>query len=460
MRHKKFHGISFILYTLLQTRRSTMKKKTHDILEKLRILIQNKDFKIRHSSKAKDFTRKLLVNFRFLVTFILNLVRRSLQSELNNFSKIIDERSISKQTFSAARKKLLPSAFLELNTLLINEFYSDNEFQKFYDYRLIVVDGSTLQLPEGDSIEEKYGTCSNQMGSNMSMARISHAYDPLNGLTLNAIMSPYAISEQAMILDHITTIRSFNETRDLYLLDRAYPSIALIFFLVINNKDFVMRCGLGWISVIKEILNGGKNDEIVEIHPRMLKGDKRKDFQRLFPNICPKTRVKIRVLIVELSTGEKEILITSLCNQQELKHSMFKDLYHLRWGGEENYKFHKMRIEVENFSGKSPHAIEQDFHATVLTANVRALLGAEAQEELEQLYPKKELKYTYKINKNISLSILKDEIVKALLDPTIDLKVFCERLKQTMKKSTIPVRLGRSLSRTKKNRRKFPMNSR
>jgi hypothetical protein len=32
-----------------------------------------------------------------------------LQSELNSFSKIINARSISKQAFSAARKKLLPT---------------------------------------------------------------------------------------------------------------------------------------------------------------------------------------------------------------------------------------------------------------------------------------------------------------------------------------------------------------
>jgi Transposase DDE domain len=437
-----------------------MKKKTHDILEKLRGLIQNEDFKKAHSVKQQDFSRNCLINFEFLVIFILNLIRRSLQSELNSFSKIIDARPISKQAFSAARKKLQPSVFLELNKHLIAEYYTDNEFQTFYGYRLLVVDGTTLQLPEGDSISEKYGGCSNQKGRNMSMARVSHAFDPFNALTLNAIMSPYAVSEQAMIFDHIRTLLPLNNVKDLYLLDRGYPSITLIFFLIANNKDFVMRSGLGWLSAVKQVLTSGKNDQIIEICPRMLIGDKRKEFQKLLPDVCLKKRIKIRVLIIELCTGEKEILVTSLLGQQEFNHSIFKGLYHLRWDGEENYKFHKVRIEIENFSGKSPLAIEQDFHATVFTANIRALLAEEAQGELEEL-PQKQLKYDYKINKNISLSILKDEIVKVLFNPTSDLQTFCENLKREMKKSTVPIRPERSLKhKTKYGGRKYHMNAR
>jgi len=146
-------------------------------------------------------------------------MRKSLQVELNNFGKFMQLPLISKQVFSAARKKLLPAAFIELNKTLIQEFYYDNEFKKFLGYRLIVVDGSTLQLPEGDSIKEKYGTCSNQK-EGMSMARISHAYDPLNGITLNAIMEPYKTSEREIVFDHILNIPHSSNSEDLYLFDR------------------------------------------------------------------------------------------------------------------------------------------------------------------------------------------------------------------------------------------------
>ena len=147
----------------------------------------SEEFKTRFRKRSQDFTRSCLLTFPILVAFILNLIRRSLQVELNAFTKILPSRSISKQTFSVARLKLHPEAFIELNKTLINEFYTDNEFKTFFDRRIIAVDGSTLQLPEGEDIVVKYGVCVNQTTS-VPMARVSYAYDALNGLTFDAII--------------------------------------------------------------------------------------------------------------------------------------------------------------------------------------------------------------------------------------------------------------------------------
>lgn len=438
-----------------------MKKKSHEILEQTRQHILSENFKNTYRAAEHDFSRNYLVTFPFLIIFILNLVRKSLQSELNSFIKILSLPSVSKQVFSAARKKILPTAFVDLNHKLVNEFYTDNEFSTFHGYRLIVVDGSTLQLPESSSIRESYGACSNQNPhNNMCMARTSHAYDPLSGITLDGLMRPYADCERRMIFDHILNIQPSNCAHDLYLLDRGYPSITLIFFLMQHGINFVMRCSTAWLSLVNDVLKSGKKDAIIEICPRMLVGQKRRDFEKRLPGVCLKSRVKIRVLVIKLSTGEEEVLITSLINKDEYKYKMFQGLYHLRWGGEENYKFHKVRVEIENFSGKTCRAIEQDFNATIFTANVRALIAQEAQEELDQVHPKDRLKYNYKINKNISIGILKDEIAEYFSNPDMDLYKFCTSLKQDMKKSVVPIRPGRSYRRIRKYNHKFPMNRR
>ena len=447
-----------VLHTTVNPKRSTMKKKTHEILEEIRTLILSENFKTAYRSTNKDFIRDCLITFPILILVILNLMRRSLQSELNNLVKVIYVPIISKQAFSAARKKLLPEAFIELNKKLIQEFYCDNEFKQFLGYRLIAVDGSTLQLPEGASIRDRYGACSNKK-EGMNMARISHAYDPLNGITLDAIMSAYAVPERTIAFDHILKIPPSNCAKDLYLFDRGYPSITFIFFLLIHKKDFVMRCSTAWLALVKHVLESGKRDVNIEINPWMLSGKKRKEFKIKLPGVCLKSFIKVRVLIIDLSTGEKEILITSLLDKNTYPYGIFKELYNLRWGGEENYKFHKVRIEIENFSGKTPHAIEQDFHATVFTGNVNALLTEEAEAEEEQTYRGK-YKYDYKINKNISISTLKDSIIGVLFDPKRDLKVFCEQTKTLMKKSTIPIRPGRKFARIRKSNRKYPTNRR
>ncbi len=91
---------------------------------------------------------------------------------------------------------------------------------------------------------------------------------------------------------------------------------------------------------------------------------------------------------------------------------------------------------------------------------MRALLAREAEEELQAQNPEKTLKYEYKINKNVSAAVLKDEIIKILLNPDADLESFCDRLKMQMKRSMVPIRPGRNYARCKKRNQKHPMNSR
>ena len=75
--------------------------------------------------------------------------------------------------------------------------------------------------------------------------------------------------------------------------------------------------------------------------------------------------LKLRLIRVELDTGETEVLITSLIDKKALPCELFRKLYHLRWPVEEDYKKMKSWIEVENFSGKSVESVHQDFYAKV-----------------------------------------------------------------------------------------------
>src|ERR1700727_3056764 len=102
---------------------------------------------------------------------------------------------------------------------------------------------------------------------------------------------------------HILEISPSKDTEDLYLFDRGYPFITLIFFLLFHKKNFVMRCSTAWLAAVNQVLKSGKRDVIIEINPRMLFGEKRKDFQKRLPNVCLKSFIKIRVLVIDLSTG-------------------------------------------------------------------------------------------------------------------------------------------------------------
>jgi hypothetical protein len=173
----------------------------------------------------------------------------------------------------------------------------------------------------------------------------------------------------------------------------------------------------------------------------------------------------IRVLVITLKTGEKEILLTSLIDKEQYPYIIFRELYFKRWGTEENYKFHKLQLEIENFSGKSCFAVEQDFHATILAANARALLAWEAAKEIistkESITTVDTKKYIYEINKNVSMEQLKNEFVAVLLDQVADIEEFCIKVKRTMKRNLVPIRPGRQFKRIRKHpHRKYHMNLR
>ena len=138
--------------------------------------------------------------------------------------------------------------------------------------------------------------------------------------------------------------------------------------------------------------------------------------------------------------------MTSLLDDQLYPPSLFKDLYHQRWGIEENYKIMKSRIEMENFTGKSVHSIYQDFHARIVSMNLAAIVGQPAQEQLDQ-EPFRKKKNHYQVNFTFALSCLKNNLVRLFLSNTPE--ELLQKLFFHFCKNPEPIRPGRSFPRKK-----------
>jgi len=130
--------------------------------------------------------------------------------------------------------------------------------------------------------------------------------------------------------------------------------------------------------------------------------------------------------------------------------ALFKELYHQRWPVEEDYKVIKLRVEVENWSGKSTLAVQQDFYATLFTTNLTVILTQPAQTQVTQQSQTK--CYAYRVNCAYALAILKDTVVLLLQRSLIS--DLLEALWQAMIHTTEPVRPGRKFPRRKGARRK------
>ena len=139
--------------------------------------------------------------------------------------------------------------------------------------------------------------------------------------------------------------------------------------------------------------------------------------------------IALRFICIELDTGEKEVLITSLIDDHLYSYEVFSDLYQLRWQVEESYKTMKSRLEIENFSGKSCLAIAQDFYAKIFSCNLTSILVSSADEIVEKICKKRKRKYkpnfTQALNRMKNSVVLlfcrEEEIAKGYLNEIIEL---------------------------------------
>ena len=419
------------------------------LFEKLKSRLLSTDFRELYRQKAKDFTRIRCLSFVVIVISLLNLLKRSQQDELDEFFKLLQgaevaERVVTKSALTQARKKLKFEAFIDLNQVQINYFYQSLQPQTWQGRRLVAVDGSTIQVPNTAENLAHFGAWQPAKGGPCPMARVSQLFDPLNTLTLDALIAPKAMGERELAAAHFAYLR----LGDLVILDRGYPAFWLFALILKHQAHFCARMKLSGWNVVKRFVASGLSEQTVVIQPTYLASQDCRDHQL---STQPLT---IRLIRIALADGEVEVLATSLLDSQTDPISIFKELYHLRWPVEEQYKVIKSRIEVENFSGISTLAVYQDFHAKVFTANLTAILTRPAQAVVTQTNAEK--KYRYQINLTNALSKMKDTVV--LLFQRSNILSLLRDLWQLLIKTTEPIRPDRSYPRIMRVKpKKFPM---
>jgi len=389
-----------------------------------------------------DFSRKRKQSFSGAILFMINIVTKSLSIEIenfvsycNNFCSIDPIHLFTKSAFVQYRKKINPKVFRHLSNIIIDEFYTENELSvKLWNgFRLLAVDGSRLTLPRTDELKSYYGETKNQNESGAIQARVSVLYDVLNDYVLDGIMTPLKIGENKLAIDHLKKCAE----NDLVIYDRGYPGFPLIYELNKKKVDFVIRTKISFNNLTQSFFESGISSKIVEI-----KSGKKKKFSGL--EYTKKSKVKVRLVRVELGNGNIEILITSLLDEVLYKDVVFKDLYFQRWKVETFYDELKNKLKIEYFSGYSRQSILQDFEASLFISNVQSLIVGELNDEIQ--LDKKDRKYQYKINTALSYGLLKNNVISIFCNQKESEKLVDE-LKKVFKKYLIPIRPNRQESR-------------
>ncbi len=368
---------------------------------------------------------------------LLNQLKGSLQDELDRFFCIIGlaqlgQRTVTAAALSKARKKLKASAFIELNEKSLNIFYEEFPIQtRWHGFRLLGVDGSKVELPCDPSIEEKFGL---NESSGRPMGLLSTLYDLNQRLWLHAELASPKVGERELGIEHLKKTRE----DDLILYDRGYP--AFWFFALHRqlNRNFCMRLQRSLFKETDDFFDSEETDKIVEIKP-----SKKRRGQCRLHNVSFSPMI-LRLIKVELSSGEIEVLATSLLDDERYPTEIFAELYHKRWGHEEGYKHLKIHAELQNWTGRQLHTVFQDVHAKLLTLNLVAIQETVAQISVDQ--KTKDRKYRYQVNHAQALSRMKDTIVRILSAMTSSFSLL-QRLTDAMADNINAIREGRKYER-------------
>lgn len=386
---------------------------------------------------------------------------RALQRELDSFfTKLSNSeftiREATKGAFTQARAKMNDWGFARLNQVVCDSFYESCDHLTWKNHRLTAVDGSTLLLPNHESVREEFGVCN--FGPNTdsvrSMATASMLYDVLNQVTLDARLAPFknkngkASGERALLEEHINSM----EKDDLLLLDRGYPSFLIFFLLAANGVHFCARMKTGWWKEVRNFVESGEKERIV--HFTLPKSQRAK--LKGFPTWSDK-KLACRLLRIQLDTGEIEVLCTSLTDMETYPHSEFKELYHLRWNEEEAYKLLKTRIELEDFSGKTANAVKQDFQAKILLLTLTAVYAHPVEERVKaEFRAEGNRKHAQKINRTNAISMTKDILIGILINKKIDLAL--QAFDKVVYSTREIIRPDRKFERKKIQKKPYSMN--
>ncbi|MEQ6390943.1 IS4 family transposase [Bacillaceae bacterium S4-13-58] len=387
-------------------------------------------FMCESRSKASYFTRegRNKLTFSSTILFMLNFVKNSFQIELDDYFELLGKntKSISKQAFSEARKKIKPDAFIHLFDTIVDWYYKENPWNKFMGFRLFAIDGSILELNNSKRLRDAFDV---SKGSSIELARAmaSCIYDIENNLIVKAIITKCTDSERTIAIKLMDSFKEHRTENDLFLFDRGYPSLDFFAYLLESKVKFVVRTPA---NNYKSSIQALVPDQIINL--------KRKG-----------GIMQLRAIRFTLPSGEEELLITNIFDEtfgiQE-----FKTLYFKRWGIETKYDELKNKLQLQKFTGDTPLSVEQDFYATMFLSNMASLIKHEADEIIAKDQEGKDLKYVYTTNNNVLIGKLKTKLVRILLEesPRRRNKLYKKMLDEAQRCRT-PIRPGRSFKRVR-----------
>jgi hypothetical protein len=363
----------------------------------------------------------------------------------------------SVSAFSQQRSKLDCLFFQLWNEVLHRSFYyyGAGHIKRWMGYRIIAADGTAISLLSTKTLSGYFGGQSNPQGSFTGAKALLH-YDVLNKLFIHAHFAPYRTGELTMAYPAIDKLQA--DTITIY--DRNFCNYKMVALhrWAEEERRFVIRGKESHKFIAAFIKSGLQSQEVYMLpSPSAIKGLKKNGF-----TITGKTKLKVRLVRVDLLNGNIEVLLTNLWESEGYGSELFKDLYFMRWSIETGISVLKNLLELESFSGLTVQSVKQDFYATIFTANLASLVVRQAEEmPVEQKTGLTKPALGRPITRNWPMQINMNKATARFRQKIVDLFIakqpneILESLSGYFRKHLLPIRNNRSFPRKRKNRQSF-----
>ena len=150
----------------------------------------------------------------------------------------------------------------------------------------------------------------------MARIKLSNIYDVLNGYVIDTSIAEYKHGEVDLAIKHINNTDYINnQFKTIYVMDRGYFSLSMIYKLIKENKKIVIRLKKSYLKSEQKSMSS--DDEFVEIKYQYdrIRNYKDKD-EELYQYYEEGNSISIRMVNIKLSTGEIETIMTNISEDE------------------------------------------------------------------------------------------------------------------------------------------------
>ena len=397
------------------------------------------------SRPGKDFTRTRILHLERVVWLNISLLKSTLCVELDRFFDWLNtgEFSPTKSALVQARQKLLPKFFKDMFMFGVRLFYECFKTKRWKGMRLWAADGTGFRLPDEPWLGEEFGWHGNQHKRVPSTCLLAH-YDLLNQLVTAVQFHNQQVNETVVARQAIAEI-----PEDVCVVyDMGHASHTIPFLHQHYGSHCIVRMPVGFSNTVKTFVASGKKEQTVT---EKLSYKSRVALNELGICVNAQTTITYRLIRVMLSTGEVEVLLTTLLDTRRFKHGYFSEIYCKRWGIETCFHVIKSFLELANFSAYTVNNCWQDVYSHFINYNIQTALFTAKEREIKKV--NKQRQHDYKPNRNVTAGLLKRFLVKLMLRPAKERKHWMEDFNRQILQTMEPIRPEKNKERQRRSKR-------